>query len=301
VKIAVRIGLAIGTIAATLLAPSAFADPLNALFLRYPGIDKLLHVLGYGLVFVVVYGVAARAGASPRLLTPLAWAIGLSIALLDETVQGMAPARTVELFDLVANCAGLTLGWIATARPRAGIAAAAAVGALAIAGYVAWDTRVRLGDYSRGLQYSRQHDFVRAREFLTRAHASGLRSASLFNDLAWVEVESGVGDGEQAVIYARTALELRPGNGDVLDTYGWALHHAGRSAEGLIHLNEAYVKSPEMYCINYHLGVVYEALGQLADAEWHLRRQLEFRHTREAALAARALERLAARGGSKGQ
>ena len=82
---------------------------------------------------------------------------------------------------------------------------------------------------------------------------------------------------------------MRPGDADFLDTYGWALIHAGESAQALGPLLEAYRKKPSMYCIHFHLGMAYRALGRRAEAETHFRRQTELTDTREARLARQAL------------
>ena len=89
----------------------------------------------------------------------------------------------------------------------------------------------------------------------------GLDSPSFYNELAWIEVESGTGDVRAAVDYAARALAATPRDPDVLDTYGWALHHAGRSREALPLLERAFAGKPRMFCIHYHLGEVYAALG----------------------------------------
>ena len=87
-------------------------------------------------------------------------------------------------------------------------------------------------------------------------------------------MESGTGDVRAAVDYAARALAATPRDPDVLDTYGWALHHAGRSREALPLLERAFAGKPRMFCIHYHLGEVYTALGDGTRAEWHFREQI---------------------------
>jgi tetratricopeptide (TPR) repeat protein len=76
------------------------------------------------------------------------------------------------------------------------------------------------------------------------------------------------------VTYGGRALRADPQNPDVLDTYGWALHHAGRSPEALPFLERALAGKPRMFCIHFHLGEVYAALGDRERAERHLREQI---------------------------
>lgn len=277
---------------AAVFAQNLFGAQLNAFFLRFPGIDKVLHVIEY-FVLVQLMNAAFAAMAADR-SRRIAWALAAAfvLALVDESAQVLAPSRSVEAKDLVADFSGVLLGSVFLARPSRDLAALTTSLALAAAGYVTWSTHLQLSDYSRALRYERQHDFVRAREHYQRAVKAGLQSPGLFNGLAWVEVESGVGDPARAVEYAERALRLQPTNPDILDTYGWALHHAERSAEALHPLQEAYRRKPDIFCIHYHLGSVYLALGSRKAAERHFRWQLERGGTREAVLARRALEQL---------
>ncbi len=281
---------------AGLVAANLVSGPLNGLFLRLPGIDKVLHVTFYLVLFILVRALAGTTGASTARQTQVAAIVGVLTGAADELLQGFTPSRTVEAADLVAGWCGLALGWVIVAKPgrRLGVA----VGAIAVAGatYVIYATHVRLHDFSLAVYYEGQHDFVRAREHYLRALESGLRTAALYNGLGWVEVESQVGDPGKAVEYARLALDMQPKNADVLDTYGWALHYAGRSAAALPYLEEAYALKPAMYCIHYHLGSVYLALGESGRAVDHFRRQAERVDTREAALAADKLTQMAAAG-----
>jgi Tfp pilus assembly protein PilF len=277
---------------ALVFAQNLFGRELNAFFLKMPGIDKVLHFLEYVLVVVGVHALPRRVISDAGTRVRVAVIAGVLLASLDESVQLLVPTRSVEVLDLIANVAGVLLGWVLVRRPRPSLAAAAAAVAFCAAGYATWTTHVKLADYSRALQYERQHDFVRAREHYRRALEAGMRTPSLFNELAWVEVESGVGDPRQAVEYARRALEMQPGNPDILDTYGWALHHAGRHADALDPLQQAYRKKPDIYCIHYHLGAVYLALARPAEASEHFRKQVALTGTREAALASQALSRM---------
>jgi Tetratricopeptide repeat len=286
--------LGVTAVSAVIFAENLFGGELDALFLRFPGIDKGLHALEYCLVVVVVHTLARRTLPLDQVAVKIPVTIGTSVLLaaLDESLQRLAPTRSVETFDFVANLAGITIGWVVVRKPTRRVALAATGLALSAATFVIWDTHVKLIDYSRALRYEHKHDFVRARAHYLTALDAGLRSPGLFNALGWVEIESGVGDPGRAVEYARTALQMQPGNPDYLDTYGWALHHAGRSTEALDQLQKAYAARPGMYCIHYHLGAVYLASGERSKAEYHFRRQVERPETREAVFAREALKRL---------
>ena len=291
--------LALALLALVILVANLFGHQLTGLFLASPGLDKVVHAAVYFLVFVSAYSLALRMTGNARksALIAAAGAVGLSAG--DELLQQLAPGRSVELFDLVAGWSGVTLGWLAVSRPPIATAVTAAALAIGAVSYVTYDTHARLIDYSRALRSERAHDFAGAREHYLRALAAGLHTPEVYNGLSWVSVESGVGNPLDAVKYGRLALDMRPEDADMLDTYGWALHHAGRSAEALGYLQRSFAKKPTMFCIHYHLGEVYLALAEPEKAEAHFLAQLRLPETREAAMAARALERTTGTSGSR--
>lgn len=264
--------------------------PVNDLLIYLPGIDKVLHFTGFFAILVVcdrfsrkfVPGLPARI---PLLVLALA-----VVAAGDELGQALSPTRSLELADFVAGMCGIAAGvcWI-TRTGRPAWAAVGAVLALATAGYIVVDSFSKQRHVNAGVRYERAGDFVNARLEYRAALAAGARTATVYNELGWVEIESGVGDARAAVEFAEKALELRPNDVDTFDTYGWALHHAGRSAEALPFLERAYAAKPEMFCIHYHLGEVFLALGDRDKAVFHFQRQIELQGTREARLAQQAL------------
>jgi tetratricopeptide (TPR) repeat protein len=278
-------------VAIVLIAANLLGVELNAFFVSLPGIDKAAHVVAYAFAFACIHSATGYRIHDPRTRVAVTAVAGLALSLTDELLQTLAPGRNVELYDLVADWAGLTIGWVLTARPSARLAAVATTVAIASAAFVAHDTYTRLIDYSRAIQAERKHDFAGARVHYERALANGLHTAAVYNGIAWVTVESGTGSPLEAVEYGRKAFELEPDNPDILDTYGWALHRAGRSREGLPHLLRAFDLKPAMFCIHYHLGETYQALGDTALAEKHLEAQVALKGTREAELAAQTLSR----------
>ena len=292
-RLSPRLWIWFGGLAAILLVGYLASSTLEQLFLALPGTDKVAHVMFHGALFACARAIASSLGVPPRLRSSIAAVAGLAVAAVDELVQAFLPSRSVEMEDLIADIAGLSLGWVLTARPPRAQAVIVTAAAVLAAVSVTASTYLQLIDYSRGLRSSQQGDLVAARTHFQRALAAGVRTPALFNELGWVEIESGVGDPMKAVEYAKTALDRQPQNADVLDTYGWALHHAGRSREALDPLLAAFAKNPQIYCIHYHLGEVYLALGRIAEAEAHFRAQLQRTGTREAQFARQALERMA--------
>jgi tetratricopeptide (TPR) repeat protein len=243
--------------------------------LRYPGTDKLAHVGQYALVFLAIWWLLGALAMGRAARTAVAAAIAALLGAGDELFQRFVAHRSFEIADFGANAIGVLLGiglgpvlpskW--TAR---GLVAIALVGATALAA----QSYLHLRHFNRGLLYTRQGDLPNALAEYRLALRDGLDSPSFFNELAWIEVESGVGDPHAAVEYAARSLAANPRNPDVLDTYGWALHHAGRSREALPLLERALAGKPLMFCIHYHLGEVHAALGDPVRAERHLREQI---------------------------
>jgi tetratricopeptide (TPR) repeat protein len=274
---------------AIMFALNLVGAQLNHLFLRFPGIDKVLHFTFHALLFTCLRALATLVTANRRSQIYLAAGVGLGLAFADEAVQSLNPHRSLEFSDIVAGVSGIVLAGTIAARPRLLVGTTIAVAALLAAGTVTYQTHLLLRDFNRALTYEGQGDFVRAREHYLRALAGGLETSGLYNGLGWVEIESGIGDARKAVEYAGKALAMQPDDADIHDTYGWALLHADRAAEALPHLLTALASKPSMFCIHYHLGKTYAALGQPDEAREHFRRQLARPDTREAALARAAL------------
>lgn len=267
--------------------------PVNRLADWLPGVDKVLHTTAFLALFLVCHALSRRWRAGG--VAPVTLAATLAVlAVADELAQWFQVARHADLADLMAGWAGIAIGLGLVGVKSGGTRARAlAVAGLAVAGLVTTESYFEQRHLTAALRHERAGDFIGARREYRLALEAGVRTPALFNELAWVEIESGIGDAAAAVAFADHALSLTPDDPDVHDTYGWALHHAGRSAEALPFLERAYQASPDMFCIHYHLGEVYLALGQTDKAVEHLRRQMERPETREAARAERTLGRLA--------
>jgi spermidine synthase len=94
---------------------------------------------------------------------------------------------------------------------------------------------------------------------------------------------------DEAVLVARRAAELAPGNGMVLDTYGWILHRRGETARALEVLGEADRRLPDHPIVNYHLGAAHAQAEQPERARRHLLRALEISTAFEGVQEARRL------------
>ncbi len=71
-------------------------------------IDKVIHILVFGLLATAIYRALPPAMPSAR---RTCWAVGLTVifGLSDELHQGMNPARTMDGWDLLADTIGAVL------------------------------------------------------------------------------------------------------------------------------------------------------------------------------------------------
>lgn len=289
-RVVVPFVLGLGGLLAFFLAQDLMARRLSTLMLEMPGGDKVFHCIEFSFAFLVLHYLAGRLVERRTYRFGLAVGTSVLLAVGDEILQLFFSARNVDIRDFAANVCGVWLGATLVREDwRLPVRVTGVVAAILVTSGLAIDSYVKLKDYNQGILHERRHEFGLARQAYQRAVASGFRSAGLYNGLSWVEIESGEGNPVKAVEYGEKALALSPGNPDVLDTYGWALHHAGRHEEALGLLLEAHAKKPTMFCIHYHLGEVYLALGRPDEAAGHFREQLvtapeadETRRAREA-------------------
>lgn len=268
-------------------------DQVNQLAELLPGADKVLHTLAFLALSIAAQRLPGLWIA--KSLGPLPMAAMLTVvAVGDELLQGVQSSRHLDAADLVASLCGIVLGLGWPMRERsAGRAMALVAAGLTVSAGVTAASYFEQRHVNAALRHARAGNFVEARREYRAAYEAGLRTAALFNELAWVELESGIGDPLVAVSFAERALAERTDDPDVRDTYGWALHHAGRSRDALPHLEFALRAKPDMFCIHYHLGEVYLALNETDKAIGHLRRQTLLANTREAGRANARLANLA--------
>ena len=72
------------------------------------------------------------------------------------------------------------------------------------------------------------------------------------------------------------AVELRPEDGYIVDSLGWAHYRMGDYAVAVGYLEKATELVPEDPTINDHLGDAYWRSGRLVEARYQWRRALQF-------------------------
>ncbi|MCP9452155.1 MAG: VanZ family protein [Nitrospira sp.] len=266
-------------VAALFVLPNLLANPLAALWLRLPGLDKLVHFIAFVVLLLIINGAVCHASWPREERNRLALATGLTlaVAVLDEVQQAVLRiGRTAESGDLVADTAGILVGVVVVRSRQLGIKWAVPLILLLLVpvAVVTAKTHQDLKHYNLGMVYEREHDYQRAREEYQLALDSGFESAQLYNAIAWLDIEFLGADPILVEPYAARAYALDPRNPDILDTYGWVLVQAGRVQEGLPLLEKAKALKPTIYCIDLHLGVAYAKVGKNQLAEQYLRSQI---------------------------
>lgn len=259
--------------------PNIMAAKLSNIWLQFPGLDKPTHCFAFLAVFGVVYGVlyGRMWPDTKRGRLGLAVCISLGISFADEIQQAViGKGRTAEYGDLVADAAGIFIGLTAITARQLGTKRAVLVIVLLLmpVAAVTAKTYYDLKHFNRGMMYEREHDYQRAREEYQLALDSGFQSATIYNAIAWLDIEFLGGDPIKTEVYAAQAFAMDPDNPDILDTYGWVLVQGGRIRDGLAFLDRAYRMKPDIYCIDLHLGVAYMKVGDQVRAADLLKRQI---------------------------
>ncbi len=90
-------------------------------------------------------------------------------------------------------------------------------------------------------------------------------SVGTLNNLAYM-YSNDLGEPDKAEPYARRAVDMRPMDGNILDTYGWTLAKLGQLDRARAQLQRS-VKLKPMAVNRYHLGWVLQRLRNFTEAE----------------------------------
>ncbi len=118
--------------------------------------------------------------------------------------------------------------------------------------------------YFRGIAYERAGQWDKAEADFRQALKLEPEQASVLNYLGYSLIEKRL-SLQEALDMVRKAVELKPNDGYIVDSLGWAHYQLGDYQEAVKHLERAVELKPEDPVINDHLG----------DAYWRVGRQLE--------------------------
>jgi tetratricopeptide (TPR) repeat protein len=128
--------------------------------------------------------------------------------------------------------------------------------------------------YYRGIAYERTKQWALAEADLTRALELSPDQPLVLNYLgySWVDMGINLDEGMEMI---RRAVELRPNDGFIVDSLGWAHYRLGNYEQAAIELERAVALQPEDPTINDHLGDAYWMVGRTLEA------QFQWRHARD--------------------
>jgi len=81
---------------------------------------------------------------------------------------------------------------------------------------------------------------------------------------------------ERALSMIERAVDLRPRDGYIIDSFGWVLYRLGRYVKAVKQLERAVELRSEDSVINDHLGDAYWRVGRTSEAHFQWRRALSF-------------------------
>lgn len=140
--------------------------------------------------------------------------------------------------------------------------------------------------YARGMSLERANDWDRAEKDLLLALTFQPDNPMILNYIGYTWVDKGV-NLEKAVDFIRRAVALRPDDGYILDSYGWAFYKLGDIGQAVYWLEKSVAQVPDDSTILDHLADAYWQSGRHAEArfKWQRARELsrdaDFRTTVE--------------------
>lgn len=134
--------------------------------------------------------------------------------------------------------------------------------------------------YARGIAYERTKRWPQAEADLKKAlelipESMSANRALVLNYLGYSWVDQGM-NLDEALGMLRRAVELKPRDGYIIDSLGWAYYKLGRYEDAVRELERAIELRPADPVINDHLGDAYWKVGRRLEArfQWNHARDL---------------------------
>jgi Flp pilus assembly protein TadD len=128
--------------------------------------------------------------------------------------------------------------------------------------------------YFRGISYEREKKWPQAEADFKKALSIFPDQPLVLNYLGYSWVDQGM-NLDEAFTMLRRAVELRPTDGYIVDSLGWANYKLGRYDEAVKELERAIDLKPSDPVINDHLGDAYWKVGRKLEA------QFQWNHARD--------------------
>jgi tetratricopeptide (TPR) repeat protein len=210
--------------------------------------------------------------------SPYSWSARLRAAVnldtLERTDEAIAQLKTMAAEDSRLIGAEVELGDIFRAKKRFGEAVTAYDEAIRRTAADGLPERWTLL-YDRGVSLERSGEWNRAEADLL--HALEIKPAQplVLNYLGYSWIDRGE-NLEKGLKMIEKAVELRPEDGYIVDSLGWAHYRMGDYPAAVGYLEKATELVPEDPTINDHLGDAYWQTGRLVEARYQWRRALQF-------------------------
>jgi tetratricopeptide (TPR) repeat protein len=130
--------------------------------------------------------------------------------------------------------------------------------------------------YQRGIAYERLKQWPKAEPNFRKALELSPDQPQVMNYLgySWVDMNMNLEEGLELI---RKAVDLRPSDGYIVDSLGWAYYRLNRFEEAVVELERAVSLRPEDPILNDHLGDAYWRVGRKLEAsfQWAHARDLK--------------------------
>lgn len=138
--------------------------------------------------------------------------------------------------------------------------------------------------FGRGVSFERSKQWDKAEADMVKALELQPEQPLVLNYLgySWVDMHRNI---EQATRMIERAVQLRPNDGAIVDSLGWALYRLGRYEEAVVQLERAVELKGGDPVITDHLGDAYWRVGRQEEARFQWRRALGLKPEQELALA----------------
>ena len=127
--------------------------------------------------------------------------------------------------------------------------------------------------YSRGITNERLRNWPAAEVDFKKALQLNPDEPAVLNYLGYSWVDQGI-NLHQGMEYIRKAVRLRPDDGFIVDSLGWAHYRLGNLPQAVEQLERAVGLQPEDPTINDHLGDAYWRVGRKLEANYQWRYSL---------------------------
>jgi tetratricopeptide (TPR) repeat protein len=198
----------------------------------------------------------------------------VNLDTLERSDEAIAQLKAMAVENPQLIGAEVELGDLLRDKKRFGEAASAYDEAIRRAGALGLPERWALF-YDRGVALERSGQWQRAEDDLARALEMKPDQPLVLNYLGYSWIDRGE-NLERGLKMIEKAVELRPEDGYIVDSLGWAHYRMGDYAGAVTSLEKAIELVPQDPTINDHLGDAYWQTGRLVEARYQWRRALQF-------------------------